>query len=201
VIGRRRLSLVSLLLALLAGCSKPHEDYASKVTAERAAKDEMFRISRDSPLKIEDRDKLLPLAYFPIDENYAVPAQLEPATTRESIQIPTSTGKLRQMQKVGELRFSLNRQPMRLSSFLEEDGRLFVPFTDLTSGAETYAAGRYLNLDPTSTGIYVVDFNGAYHPYCYYNETYDCPFPPPENRLQVPIRAGERLPSSQASLP
>ena len=52
-----------------------------------------------------------------------------------------------------------------------------------------------MELDPTATGIYVVDLNGAYHPYCYYNEEYDCPFPPAENRLDVPIRAGERLPS------
>ena len=70
---------------------------------------------------------------------------------------------------------------------------LFVPFTDLTSGTETYPAGRYLDLDRTPTGIYVIDFNRAYHPYCYYNPTFDCPYPPAENRLRIPIRAGERL--------
>ena len=58
--------------------------------------------------------------------------------------------------------------------------RLFVPFSDLTSGAETYSAGRYMELDPTPTGIYVVDFNVAYHPYCYYSPEYDCPYPPGE---------------------
>jgi uncharacterized protein (DUF1684 family) len=71
--------------------------------------------------------------------------------------------------------------------------RLFVPFSDLTSGTETYPAGRYLDLERTATGLYLVDFNRAYHPYCYYDPSYDCPFPPPENRLAVPIRAGERL--------
>jgi beta-phosphoglucomutase-like phosphatase (HAD superfamily) len=55
--------------------------------------------------------------------------------------------------------------------------RLFVPFTDLTSGAETYPAGRYMELDPTPTGIYVVDFNIAYHPYCYYNSELRLPVP------------------------
>ena len=58
-----------------------------------------------------------------------------------------------------------------------------MPFADTTSGEETYAAGRYMELDPTATGIYVIDFNGAYHPFCYYNAEYDCPFPPAENRL------------------
>jgi uncharacterized protein (DUF1684 family) len=86
---------------------------------------------------------------------------------------------------------------MRLTAFGEAGvpiSRLFVPFADQTSGNETYDAGRYMELDPTATGFYLVDFNVAYHPYCYYSPEYDCPFPPAENRLAVPIRAGERLP-------
>jgi uncharacterized protein (DUF1684 family) len=69
-----------------------------------------------------------------------------------------------------------------------------VPFRDLTSGTETYHAGRYLDLERTPTGLYNIDFNRAYHPYCYYNSKFDCPYPPAENRLVIPIRAGERLP-------
>ena len=61
-----------------------------------------------------------------------------------------------------------------------------MPFSDLTSGTETYQAGRYMDIDPQSSGVYVVDFNLAYHPYCYYNAEYDCPFPPSENRLKTP---------------
>ncbi len=72
-----------------------------------------------------------------------------------------------------------------------------MPFTDLTTGTETYAAGRYLDLERTATGIYEIDFNRAYHPFCYYDARFDCPYPPPENRLQTPIRAGERLPGSR----
>src|SRR2546429_6824891 len=86
---------------------------------------------------------------------------------------------------------------LKLSAFVEVGApnvdHLFVPFTDLTSGTETYPAGRYLDLDRNATGIYTIDFNAAYHPYCYYNPTFDCPFPPAENRLNVPIRAGERI--------
>jgi uncharacterized protein (DUF1684 family) len=51
-----------------------------------------------------------------------------------------------------------------------------------------------MNLDRTATGLYDLDFNTAYHPYCVYNHDYVCPIPPPENRLPVAIRAGERLP-------
>ena len=64
---------------------------------------------------------------------------------------------------------------------------------DLTNGTETYPGGRYLDLDRTATGIYDLDFNRAYHPFCYYNSSYDCPVPPAENRLKMPIRAGEKL--------
>ena len=75
----------------------------------------------------------------------------------------------------------------------QDPSHLFVPFSDLTSGTETYAAGRFMDLNRNGTGIYEVDFNRAYIPYCYYSPTYECPYPPPENRLQTPIRAGERM--------
>jgi uncharacterized protein (DUF1684 family) len=111
--------------------------------------------------------------------------------------MPTSTGQLRTMMRVGRLEFTLRGQQLGLSAFIEAGTqdltRLFVPFTDLTSGTETYPAGRYMDLERTPTGLYVVDFNRAYHPYCYYNPTYDCPYPPRENRLTFPVRAGERL--------
>jgi uncharacterized protein (DUF1684 family) len=178
------------------GCSSKPEDYSTKIATERAHKDEFLRKSEDIILPAE-RDKFLPLSYFPIDEIYAVPAQLEPAADRARMQVPTSTGKLREMERVGFLRFTLKGQPLKLSALVDAGTtrieRLSVLFSDLTSGTETYQAGRYMDLDPTPTGIYVVDFNLAYHPYCYYNPEYDCPYPPPENRLKVPVRAGERL--------
>ena len=77
-----------------------------------------------------------------------------------------------------------------------------MPFSDLTSGTETYQAGRYMNLDPTPTGIYIVDFNIAYQPYCYYNADVRLPvFLRAENRLTVPIRAGERLRKADTTVP
>jgi uncharacterized protein (DUF1684 family) len=100
------------------------------------------------------------------------------------------------MRRAGALEFTLKEQPLRLTAFVEvgsDPGRLFVPFSDMTSGMETYGAGRFLDLSRNGTGIYEVDFNRAYIPYCYYSPTYECPYPPPENRLRVPIRAGERM--------
>ena len=81
-------------------------------------------------------------------------------------------------------------------------GGLFLPFRDATSGSESYGAGRYLldtikgaDLGGDAAGL-VVDFNYAYHPSCAYDPRWSCPLAPVANRLAVPIRAGERLPSA-----
>src|SRR4030095_5370224 len=104
-----------------------------------------------------------------------VPSEGEPA-----IEMPTSTGKRRPMRRAGRLQFSVKGQSLTLTAFVDADDggrvRLFLPFADQTNGTETYAAGRYLDLDRTGTGLYDLDFNRAYHPYCYYNPTYDCPY-------------------------
>jgi uncharacterized protein len=198
-----RFLMVAALTAVAACSPGPGgEDYAETIVENRALKDESFRDSPDSPVPPDKKNALLPLSYYPVDEAYAVPAALELSQDRSRLQIPTSTGKLRDYERIGTLRFSLQGTQTQLTAFSEVGqplSRLFVPFADTTSGTETYAAGRYLELDPTATGIYVVDFNVAYHPFCYYNEEYDCPFPPAENRLQVPIKAGERLPASASA--
>jgi uncharacterized protein (DUF1684 family) len=195
--GFARLACLAAAIVFAAACATPPEEYGVQIAAARAQKDVEFATSGDSPIPAGKRDVLLPLAYFPIDDAYAVPAELELAGNRTRLQMPTSTGKLRDYERVGTLKFSVKGQPMRLTAFGEAGvpiSRLFVPFADQTSGNETYDAGRYMELDPTATGFYLVDFNVAYHPYCYYSPEYDCPFPPAENRLAVPIRAGERLP-------
>ena len=193
-------AFIAVAACLATACSAPAppgtKDYVAKVTRDRSTKDAMFQAG-DDPVPKAHHAEFLPLAYFPIDPDYDVPAVLKPTDDRTVIEIPTSTGTQRKMRRVGTLEFSLKGQPLKLTAFVEADARtldrLFVPFNDLTSGTETYPGGRYMDLDRTATGIYEVDFNRAYHPYCYYNATYECPFPPPENRLKVPIRAGERI--------
>ena len=101
------------------------------------------------------------------------------------------------MERIGVLEFTLQGQALRLSAFKEvgePDDRLFVPFTDLDDRARRRTRRAATSTSRArATGIYVVDFNLAYNPYCYYNPTYDCPYPPKENRLQVAIRAGEKI--------
>ncbi|MBI2222436.1 MAG: DUF1684 domain-containing protein [Acidobacteria bacterium] len=186
-----------VLVFTLAACSAPPPSYEESIARAREAKDAMFRESAESPIPPGKRASWPPLQYFPVDASYRVPAALKPPAGRaEAIVMPTSTGQQRQMRRAGTLEFSVHGQPLRLSAFSDIDSpvaqRLFVPFGDLTNGEETYPGGRYLDLDPTPTGLYEIDFNRAYSPYCAYNPQYDCPFPPPENRLKAHIRAGEK---------
>ncbi len=69
----------------------------------------------------------------------------------------------------------------------------FLPFADSLAGVETYGAGRYLEPERNADGLLHVDFNIAYNPYCAYNELYSCPITPAENRIKVPIHAGEKV--------
>jgi uncharacterized protein (DUF1684 family) len=202
------LPVVGILFGVLgaAGCTSTPADpgaaYVATLQKERAAKDEAFRRQIDQPVPADRQQTYLPLKYFPVDPAYAVTASFTPAPARTPLQMPTSTGKLRDVEQVGTLAFTLKGQALSLGAFVEvgdPPNRLFVPFTDLTSGTETYPAGRYLELDRTVTGIYVIDFNRAFHPYCYYNDSYDCPYPPPANRLPIPVRAGEKL--AQSNIP
>lgn len=198
-------TVVLLALVAAAACTSgppaPDEGaFVSDVTAFRAAREAALR---DDPEAIppDKRSLLLPLRYYPPDPRYNVPAALTLSDERPIVEVPTSTGTVRRMQLVGRLDFRLEGTAMSLGALApagEPVRSLFVPFTDLTSGTETYKAGRYLDLHPTSTGVYTIDFNRAYNPTCAYNAAYECPYPPPSNRLKVAILAGEKLPSASA---
>ena len=192
---------LSCVYACSSGPSAPDDAaYTSELTAARTEKDNNFLTAADSPVPKDKHGVILPLEYFPVDPDYAVPAVLKLSEDRPVFEMPTSTGALRRMQLVGVLQFTLQGQPRGLGAFVEEGtqqiDRLFVPFADLTTGKDTYSAGRYLDIQPTGTGYYTIDFNRAYNPYCAYNASYECPYPPPSNRLDVAITAGEKAPGA-----
>ncbi len=193
--------ILSCGYACSSGPSAPDDAaYTTELNAARSEKDAAFKAGTDSPVPADKRDAVLPLRYFPVDPNFAVPAALKLSEDRPVFEMPTSTGALRRMQLVGQLQFTLQGQTRSLGAFVEEGtqqiDRLFVPFADLTTGKDTYSAGRYLDIQPTTTGYYTIDFNRAYNPYCAYNASYECPYPPPSNRLDVAVAAGEKVPGA-----
>lgn len=193
-----RIAVLLLALAAAMACSSREPTYEEEIAGWRAEKDRYMR-SGESPVSAPKRDAFPPLPYFPIASTFRVPAALEVVRTDDVIEMSLSSGERRKMRRVGFLDFTLQGQPLRLTAFVDATAndmrRLFVPFGDLTNGAETYQGGRYLDLDRTATGIYDLDFNRAYHPFCVFNPEYICPVPPRENRLKVAVRAGEKLPS------
>jgi hypothetical protein len=190
-------SAVIASLALTIACTVKEVPYVDSINDWRATKDRFMQQSSDSPIPSERRASFPPLTYFPIEPEYRVPASLTVDRSNDVLEIPTSRGERRPHNRVGKLSFTLKGQLRTLTAFVEvgqqDMKQLFVPFGDLTNGTETYPGGRYLELERTATGIYDLDFNRAFHPFCYYNPAYDCPYPPRENRLSIPIRAGERM--------
>jgi uncharacterized protein len=140
--------------------------------------------------------------YFAPAQEWRVAARLDRDVdgVGDQVTLPTSTGQLRQMSVAGQLVFEADGREQRLTAFRThthhgEPATLFVPFRDATSGSETYGAGRYVDVPHADDEEVVeLDFNYAYNPTCVYSPAYDCPMPPPGNKLDVAVRAGEAMP-------
>ncbi len=158
----------------------------------RRMKDQYFAASPDSPLTPEQRQGFHGLNYFPENPALRLEAVVEVFTTRDTIVMQTTTGDEREYTRYGRFKFTVDGQPAELTLYYGEQG-FFLPFVDALAGSETYPAGRYLEPEPLPGNRFRVDFNDAYNPYCAYNEQWSCPITPAENRLKVPICAGEKV--------
>lgn len=162
----------------------------------RHRKDQFFGGDPHSPLEPDQKKKFKGLSYFDPDPDLALEVEVTRFEDEPPIQMQTSTGDVAQYVRYGRFSFEVDGEKAELTIYASVGGGgYFLPFTDTTSGKETYGAGRYLDLEPLPGGRFEVDFNMAYNPYCAYNLNWSCPIPPAENRLQVPIRAGEKSPS------
>jgi len=144
--------------------------------------------------KFKNFQKLL---YFPPDANFAVPAKLEKIPDPVLVKMLTSLNLEKVFYRYALIRFQIDGQFCQLTAYKsslegDEAGLLFIPFTDLTSGVETYAAGRFLEIDEPLTAEFILDFNYSFNPLCNYSSVYNCPRPPRENNLNVAIKAGEK---------
>jgi hypothetical protein len=132
------------------------------------------------------------LVYYPEAPELRFELPIERFTDNQTIEMQTSTGDSQQYQRYGKIRFPVEGQVVELTIYADQNS-FFLPFVDSLAGAETYPAGRYLEPEPLPDGKFLIDFNQAYNPYCAYNDQWSCPLTPFENRLKVPIRAGEKI--------
>lgn len=202
-VSRPVLSLVCLLcLAGVAACSSGGNSDggfdAAAIEAMRSEKDEAFASEEFSPIPEAQRAQFKGLSYFKPSADYYVEATFEAAAQPPLLELQTSkSNDVRKYERAGEFHFTVNNTACSLAAYQRPDGPhrslFFVPFLDKTSGAETYAAGRYLDIEQQDhSDVYTLDFNLAYNPYCAYNERYSCPLVPEENTLSVAVEAGEK---------
>lgn len=173
------------------------DDHTFAIEQERKEKDHWFGAAHDSPIPHEVRHGFKGLTYYGIDLALRFRAKITEHPKQEVLTFTTSKGTEQQYLRYGYFELLIAGQPVRLHGYRPAHSHggedfLFVPFRDVTSGKETYGAGRYLDLPFSPSNVYDVDFNRAYNPYCAYNDEYVCPLPPPENWLKVPVRAGEK---------
>ena len=166
----------------------------------RRVRDELFKHHPQSPIPADKRVTFAGIPSYDYDPAFRVAADLSPADDART-EIATSGDDPYVFRRIATAAFELSGARQTLSVFWLEGygGGLFVSFRDATSGAETYGAGRYLldTVKGADLGMdgprLVLDFNFAYNPSCSYDPRWVCPLAPPENRLDLPVRAGERL--------
>ncbi|TMD58959.1 MAG: DUF1684 domain-containing protein, partial [Chloroflexi bacterium] len=180
------------------------EDAALVLQRFRAARDALFATHPQSALDEEQRKQFERLRYFPYNPALSVTANVETAIESALLTVAMNAEESMTMTKVARLHFTVEGQEVGLSLYWLNiyGGGLFLPFRDTTSPAESYGGGRYL-FDTIKGSDFlpvpgfsekeriVLDFNYAYNPSCAYNYKWVCPLAPLENRLHVPIRAGE----------
>jgi uncharacterized protein (DUF1684 family) len=211
---RRRISDLYAAIRILAAT-----DVESALELWRATRERLFREHPQSPVPTDQRASFR-ARHFPADpslrfEVVVIADQARPAARPAeprglaglgqalAMDLPVSAGGTMSFSRIGhvEIPFAEGTRNLGVYWMAGYAGGIFLPFRDGTSGTETYAAGRYL-LDSAKSadlggdpegGTLVLDFNFAFQPSCAFDPKWACPLAPPENRLDIPIRAGERL--------
>jgi uncharacterized protein (DUF1684 family) len=131
---------------------------------------------------------------YPIDASWRFDARFIPAEPGQTIEIGDVLGQVNPMPVLGTVAFERDGQTYSLIGLQEEGAdSIWFLFADRTTGRETYGAGRFLYSDGMPVnGRVVVDFNKAYNPPCAFSEYSTCPLPPPQNRLDLAVTAGEK---------
>ena len=171
---------------------------AKSSEAAQTALNKEYADKAESPLTAEDFATFKGLDFYPISERFAVAAKFVRTEKEKVFKMKTSGTRTPEYIKYGELHFSLDGKLYHLNVYqnvelIKKEGYadyLFLPFSDLSCGKESYIGGRYIDMRIPKSDQVIVDFNTAYNPYCAYNHKYSCPIVPLENDLNIAILAG-----------
>lgn len=195
-------SIFVALLAFWVFQSKPTENniemHRKEILQWQQNLDIEFADSNESCLSSADRAKFTGLDYYPINYKFRIKAHFERTEGEKEFGMKTTTDRLPIYVRYGIAHFSFEGkhykiniyQNVKLSKTEKYKDYLFLLFTDKTSGIESYAGGRYIDLRIPKTNEIIIDFNKAYNPYCAYNHKYSCPIPSEEDYFDMEILAG-----------
>lgn len=190
---KKIIRFISLFVTLFSYSQDAYKDSLNKYIADYIKNHEV----------VLGKDKEL-FRFYPVNEKYKVTARFEKVVDSKWFNMETS-GPIKKTHRIyGTLHFTINDAPVKLNVYQSQNlmntgeykDYLFIPFTDLSSGEETYEGGRYMDLriGDIANNKVILDFNKAYNPYCAYaSGKYNCPIPPKENHLAIAIQAGEKI--------
>ena len=193
--------LIVAFLSLFISCNSQDKRPLIGKTEYQQKLNAVFKDASKSPLKNKDLKSFKGLDFFPVDSSYIIIASIEKTPDTPFLGMATNTEEKSYYRKFGILTFSLKEKEMQLTLYesLEEsenpvfEDYLFLPFTDETSGSDSYGGGRYMDVFKSkinTNGTLELNFNNTYNPYCAYNDDYSCPLTPRDNHLSMEILAG-----------
>jgi uncharacterized protein (DUF1684 family) len=177
------------------------DDASGEPTVVQAGSVSFYVIDRNGKkgLRVKDtnakaRSGFTGIDYYPIDPNWRVEAKFTPFNPPHTLEIPNVIGQVDRMPVPGKVEFERDGKKYTLLPVLEEPDakELWYIFADKTSAKETYGGGRFLYSEMPKDGKVIVDFNKAYNPPCAFSPHATCPLAPTENRLAIPVTAGEK---------
>ena len=188
-------------LSLIISCNSQDKRPLIGETVYQQKLNAVFKDASKSPLKNKDLKSFKGLDFFPVDSSYIIIASIEKTPDTPFLGMATNTEEKSYYRKFGILTFTLKGKEMQLTLYesLEEsensifEDYLFLPFTDETSGGDSYGGGRYMDVfksNINTNGTLELNFNNTYNPYCAYNDDYSCPLTPRDNHLSMEILAG-----------
>lgn len=186
------------------GCNWQDKRPLMGKTEYQRALNASYKDASKSPLKKKDLKKFKGLDFFPIDSTFIVIAKLTKIANAPIFEMATTTDRKPLYKEYGLLKFKLKGAETQLTIYQSQDdlrdekykNYLFLPFTDDTSGNESYGGGRYMDVmttDEKADGTISLNFNNTYNPYCAYNDKYSCPLTPRKNHLDIEIKAGIKV--------
>lgn len=194
----RQFILSFLALFFLITAISAQSNFKTEHLKFRKVLNKKFKNKKKSPLPYSDIKAFKQLDFFDADKNFKVTAKFLKSESKKTIKMKTSSESLPFYDIYGVITFTIHGNNYTLNIYQSHRSKasekyknhLFLPFTDLTNGVETYAGGRYIDLKIPDSDSIIIDFNKAYNPYCAYSHRYSCPIPPAENNLKIRIEAG-----------